>query len=57
MKFTKYNNPRKKGKNHKKHGNSYIIQMQEQFYTLLGQAKTEEEKDNIIKAYNITMEK
>lgn len=55
MKFTKYNNPNRRKHRAPKHSASYTAQMQDQLYQLLAQAETEEEKANLIKAYNISM--
>lgn len=58
MKFTKYNNPSKKKKRRiEQHGSSYMAQMEGQLYQLLAQAETDEERTNLIKAYNVTIRK
>lgn len=58
MKFSKYNNPSKKRR--RKHINTpyfkeYIEEQKEQLYALLAKAKTEEEKDMIIKAFDVSI--
>lgn len=58
MKFSKYNNPSKKHR--RKHINTpyskeYIEEQKEQLYALLAKAKTEEEKDMIIKAFDVSI--
>ena len=56
MKFSKYNNPSKKHR--RKHtttpySREYIEEQKKQLYALLAKAKTEEEKDMIIKAFDV----
>ena len=58
MKFSKYNNPRRK--THRKPNTSpysrqYVEEQKSELYALLAQAKTEEERDAIIKAYDVTI--
>lgn len=57
MRFTKYNNPNKKRKHYKKpiYSKEYIENRKNEMYSLLASAKTEEEKDAIIKAFNISI--
>lgn len=58
MKFSKYNNPRRK--THRKpnispYSRQYIEEQKSQLYALLADAKTEAEKDVLIKSYNETI--
>lgn len=58
MKFSKYNNPNKKHR--RKHtttpySREYIEEQKKQLYALLAKAKTEEEKDMIIKAFDVSI--
>ena len=56
MKFSKFNNPRRKTiRKTSPYSRQYIEEQKEQLYTLLAKAKTEAEKDALIKAYNATI--
>ena len=57
MKFSKYNNPNRKIRKTRPNVFSpeYVADQKNQMYALLAQAKTEEEKDAIIKAYDVSM--
>ena len=55
MRFSKYNNPNKKRTGKKPiHSQTYINEQKTELRSLLMQAKTEQEKDAIIKAFNIS---
>ena len=58
MKFSKYNNPRRKTHmkpNTSPYSRRYIEEQKSQLYALMADAKTEAEKDALIKAYNVTI--
>lgn len=55
-KFTKYNNPSKKRKERKHtYSNNYYNERKNELYNLLAEAKTEAERDALIKAFNVSM--
>ena len=55
MKFTKYNNPNRRRRKRSPYSQEYIAEQRDRMYELLAKAKTEAEKDNIIKAFHITI--
>ena len=55
MRFTKYNNPNRRKKNSIKYSRSYIEEQRDEMYKLLSQAETQEQRDNIIKAFNVSI--
>ena len=57
MKFSKYNNPRRKTSKTRPcpYSREYVEDRKSELYALLAQAKTEEERDAIIKAYDVTI--
>ena len=56
MKFSKYNNPRRKTSTRRcPYSREYVEDRESELYALLAQAKTEEEKDALIKAYDVTI--
>lgn len=56
MKFTKYNNPKKKRKaRYSPYSQQYISERRDEMYQLLAKAETESQRDAIIKAFDITI--
>lgn len=56
MKFTKYNNPNKRRPKRKSpHSQAYINEQKTELFKLLAKAETEEEKDALIKAFQISI--
>lgn len=56
MKFSKYNNPNRKRRGRKSpYSQQYINERKDEMYQLLAKAETEAEKDNIIKAFQISI--
>lgn len=56
MKFSKYNNlNRRRNSIRRNHSNAYREQMKNQLYELLTKCETEEQKNILLKAYDITM--
>lgn len=57
MKFTKYNNPSKKRRTVRRSPYSprYIAEQRSEMKRLLANAKTDDEKDTIIKAFDVTV--
>ena len=57
MRFSKYNNPNRKRKPKRRspYSQEYINERKDEMYRLLTECKTEEEKDMIIKAFNVTI--
>lgn len=55
--FTKYNNPNKRRRPRRPSGHSqaWIEERQDEMYRLLAQETTEEGRDRIIKAFQITI--
>ena len=55
MKFSKYNNPNRKTYKTYNHSRSYINEQKSEMYEMLSKAKTESEKEMIIKSYQISI--
>lgn len=55
MKFSKYNNPNRKTYKTYNHSRSYINEQKSEMYEMLSKAKTEAEKEMIIKSYQISI--
>lgn len=59
MKFSKYNNPAKRRKHRRSasrpYSAAYAEERRSELYRLLAEAKTEEQRDALIKAYNISI--
>lgn len=56
MKFSKWNNPSKKRRAKKSpYSQKYIEEQRERMYQLLGEAKTDAERDAIIKAFHVSI--
>lgn len=57
MKFTRYNNPRKKKRKTRKppYSESYINERKEELYQLLSEANSDYERDMLIKAFNVSI--
>ena len=57
MTWSKYNNPNRKRRPRRKspYSQQYINERKNEMYQLLATAKTEDEKDNIVKAFNISI--
>ena len=55
MKFTKYNNPNRRRKIRRNVTPVYREQMENQLYQLLAKCETEEQRNSLIDAYNITL--
>ena len=57
MKFTKYNNPNKKRRTVRRspYSSKYIAEQRSKMERLLANAKTDDEKDAIIKAFDVTV--
>ena len=54
--FTKYNNPSRKRRTRKSaYSQEYIEERRDEMYQLLAQAETEQERDNIIKAFDVSI--
>lgn len=55
-KFSKYNNPNKKrNRKSSSYSSAYIAEKRKEMYCLLAKAETEEERNYIIKAYDVTI--
>lgn len=53
--FSKYNQPKRRKTDKSKFSQSYINDRKNEMYKLLAEAKTEEERDIIIKAFNLSI--
>ena len=57
MAFTKYNNPNRKNKPKRKspYSQQYINERKDEMYKILATCETEQQKDMVVKAFNISI--
>ena len=54
--FTKYNNPNRTRRTRKSaYSQEYIEEKRDEMYQLLAQAESDQERDNIIKAFDVSI--